>query len=130
LRAAARQRAAEAVAVADHPVAAEAEVADPPQAVAAVAACRREAAGVADGPAPDRRVGVGSGSVRSAVPAARGDAGFVALQGRVIGFVALQDPVAGFPHPADQAGRGVAAAAAWSPARFCLIAPDTSCQSG
>ena len=60
--------------------------------------------------APHREAGTANGSVRSAVPAAFQDAGAVALQGRV----------AGCPQAADLVGRGVAAAAS-SPARFCLI---------
>lgn len=72
---------------------------------------RRGAAAVATSrSAPHREAGNAHGSVRSAVPAAFQDAGAVASPGRV----------AGCPYPADQAVRVVAAAAS-SPARFCLI---------
>ena len=59
------------------------------------------------------------GSVRSVVQAPCLAAGSCALRG----------PGVGCPCPADRAPRDVAAAA-WSPARFCLIEPDTSRQSG
>jgi hypothetical protein len=60
------------------------------------------------------------GSVRSVVQAPCLAAGSCGLRG----------PGVGCPCPADRAPRDVAAAAAWSPARFCLIEPETSRQSG
>src|SRR4051812_27010424 len=69
---------------------------------------------------PHREAACAHESVRLVVQALCRDAGSCALRG----------PGAGCPCPADRAPRDVAAAAAWSPARFCLIEPDTSRQSG
>ena len=97
------RQAQEAVAAAGRPRVAE---------VVAAALRRAEAAAGTSRSAPHRLADAARGSVRSAVPAEVAGAGAVASQGPAAG-------VAGSHRPADQAGRGVAAA--WSPARFCLI---------